>query len=84
MKNRSKQRYLAKTLLLVISTSLTLLVAEGVLRIAAPPILEGIGTRTTFKAQLYGWAMPPNFELFHPQWPKPASAGNNFLPPGER
>jgi lysophospholipase L1-like esterase len=48
-------------LVLAISTGLSLVAAELVLRRVAPPILGSVGTLHVAKARLYGWAMPPNF-----------------------
>jgi hypothetical protein len=50
-----------KLLLLSLTTLVCLAALEVGLRIVAPPIQRGIGTRDTPKAQLYGWAMPPHF-----------------------
>ena len=54
-------RLRTKLLVLAVSTALSLVAAELVLRRVAPPILGSVGTLRVPKAKLYGWAMPPNF-----------------------
>ncbi len=50
-----------KLLTIVISTILGLLVAETILRFVSPgPVVFNAGTANTPKAQVYGWAYPPN------------------------
>jgi lysophospholipase L1-like esterase len=48
-----------KILFFLLSTILSLCMAEFFLRMISPPIVQGAGTDQTEKAALYGWAMPP-------------------------
>lgn len=45
-------------LLFLASSLLALLLAEGVLRFVAPPMLLGVGSDKTEKAAIYGWSAP--------------------------
>jgi hypothetical protein len=61
IERKPTRRLRAKILVLAVSTTLSLLLAEAILRIVAPPFLQGSGMIDAPKAELYGGAIPPHY-----------------------